>query len=331
MSDRVERRVRALDVPYEILRLRQPIDTERLVPRGAPRKRPERALLLGNYLQGDARQVLVETWAAAGVEVVQVGQPAGSSLQPEDDIEAADIVVGKGRALLDAMACGRPAYLYDAWGTDGWMTAESYPLMEAGAFAGESLPNVVGKDQLRRDLEVYDPLMGQVNRGLITNNHQVGTHVEQLVALLRRLAPGAAPASTPHRELARLVRRRWQAELELFVLRGQIGSLQAVHERELARRIDEVKQSYEAEFAAAQGRYEEGQQRYEQALASTQEAYDRGMAHVREQHEKDLAAAAHEYEQALIAARHNHKLELEAQIQQFKAAAEADRASRSGG
>jgi hypothetical protein len=47
LCDRVEQRIRAMDIPYEIVRLRQPIDTERFIPRGAPRSPPQRALLLG--------------------------------------------------------------------------------------------------------------------------------------------------------------------------------------------------------------------------------------------------------------------------------------------
>ena len=197
LSDRVERRIRALDVPHRIVRLRQPIDTERLVPRAGARKRPIRALLLGNYLRGDARRALVEAWAAAGVEVVQVGVPTNTTLHPEQDIAQADIVVGKGRAILDAMSCGRAAYVYDAFGTDGWVTPEVYPLMEADAFAGQALPRVVDSDQLRRELDDYRPLMGQVNRELIMNHHQARTHAEQLVDLSRELVPAARQIRRP--------------------------------------------------------------------------------------------------------------------------------------
>jgi hypothetical protein len=128
LCDRVEKRIRAMNVSQEIVRLRQPIDAERLTPRGAPRSRPQRALLLGNYLQADVRRVIVDAWASEGIEVVQVGQPTVESLNPESDIAEADIVVGKGRAILDAMACGRPAYIYDMFGTDGWVTPEHYSL-----------------------------------------------------------------------------------------------------------------------------------------------------------------------------------------------------------
>ena len=97
LCDRVEQRVRATDIPHEIVRLRQPIDAERLMPRGAPRSRPQRALLLGNYLQADVRRVIVDAWTNAGIEIVQVGRPTTELVNPEPEIAKADIVVGKGQ------------------------------------------------------------------------------------------------------------------------------------------------------------------------------------------------------------------------------------------
>lgn len=251
LSDRVERRIRALDPAYEVVRLRQPIDTERLVPRGAPRPRPERALLLGNYLRGDARRAIVDTWTDAGIEMVEVGAHATVSLHPEEQIAAADIVVGKGRALLDAMSCGRPAYLYDAFGTDGWVTPEIYPLLEADAFAGQASPLVASVDRLRGDLEAYDPLMGRANRELTMNHHQARAHAEALVGLFRRLAPAAATTSTPNRELARLIRLRWRAEGELFALRGEFAAAADLAAAELQALRTELQTRHAADLDAA--------------------------------------------------------------------------------
>ena len=59
MSDRVRDRVAALPGTFEVVRLRQPIDSVRLAPRGAPSPQPRRAVLLGNYLEGDARDAIV--------------------------------------------------------------------------------------------------------------------------------------------------------------------------------------------------------------------------------------------------------------------------------
>src|SRR6185312_7896157 len=232
MSERFERRLRALDTKHRIVRLRQPVDVERMVPAGPPHPRPRRAILLGNYLRGARRDAIVGAWTSAGIEVAQVGVPAGTALlHPQTEIAGADIVVGKGRAILDAMSCGRPAYVYDSFGTDGWVTPADYPLMEADAFAGLALGRVADAAQLRRDLDDYDPSMGLANRDLIMTHHHGRVHAEQLIALCQDLAPAAAPYTTPKRELGRLAKAKWRAEAELYALRNEIMPLRADNEQ----------------------------------------------------------------------------------------------------
>ena len=63
-------------------------------------------LLLGNYLEGERRRVLVEACESLEIETVQIGRHAGGAQDPLDAIGRADIVVGKGRAIVEAMACG---------------------------------------------------------------------------------------------------------------------------------------------------------------------------------------------------------------------------------
>jgi hypothetical protein len=225
MSDRVGARVAALPGAFEVVRLRQPIDAVRLAPRGTVADRPRRAVLLGNYLGGEARDAIVESWSAAKVEVVQVGVMTRPTLDVAAAVADADIVVGKGRAVLDAMACGRPAFLYDAFGADGWVTAATYDAFEADAFAGQSQPAVLDRDGLARALEGYDPAMGRVNRELVLKHHQDRKHAEALVGIFRRLTPGRDDRPTEAAELARLSRLRWKAELEAEALRRQVGDL----------------------------------------------------------------------------------------------------------
>jgi hypothetical protein len=246
MSERFRERLDALDAKFRLARLRQPIDTERLVPRSTPRPEPRRALLLGNTLAGETRQLIVDTWAEQGLEVVQVGMGATPTLHPEAEIEAADIVVGRGRAVLDAMSCGRPAYLYDEFGADGWVTAQTYGAMESGAFAGQAFPDViVDADRLREDLAAYDPGMGHVNRTLVMKHHQARMHVQALVGLFREVSERAAdaPPVTAARELSRLTRLRWRAESELNGLRGSFATQQA--------RLDEERSAMHRELQAA--------------------------------------------------------------------------------
>jgi hypothetical protein len=118
----------------------------------------------------------------------------------------ADIVVGKARVVLEAMACGRAAYVYDYAGRDGWVTPETYPAMEADNFAGMATDAGIDDHALEADLEAYDARMGDVNRDLAVRPHHAARHAEALVALFRQLAPGS-PVVAPTEELARLGRR----------------------------------------------------------------------------------------------------------------------------
>lgn len=226
MSERFENRLRALATKHRIVRLRQPIDVDRLAPSGAARKQPKTVLLLGNYLQGESKRFLVEAWGSAGLEFRQIGTPAGtSSLDIVQAIADADIVVGKARAILDAMSCGRPAYLYDVFGTDGWVTPQVYDAMEADAFAGLALSRPFDPTQLVADLKAYDPLMGVANRKLVMMNHHARIHAQEIVDLCSDLAKPTASRTTSKLELSRLVASNWRTESKLLSARIAFGPM----------------------------------------------------------------------------------------------------------
>jgi hypothetical protein len=206
VCERVAARVRALPTSYEMIRLRHPIDVRRFAPLLPIGDRPRRALILGNYLRGPRLEALTAAWEAAGVECVRVPGPSGATLAPELAMNDADIVVGKARVVLEAMACGRAAYVYDYAGRDGWVTPETYPAMEADNFAGMATDAGIDDHALEADLEAYDARMGDVNRDLAVRHHHAARHAEALVALFRQLAPGS-PVVAPTEELARLGRR----------------------------------------------------------------------------------------------------------------------------
>jgi hypothetical protein len=215
MNDRVEQRVRVLATAPPIVRLCQPIDTERFAARETIRSRPARALALSNYIRGERLALLRAAWEPAGVEVLAAGEEAVPTDAPELLIGDVDIVVGKGRALLEGMSCARAAYLFDSAGCDGWVTPDSYPALEADAFAGQATGRACTPAVLAADLADYDPGMGTANRDLVTARHGTRRHVQRLVELL----DGATAAVTdgapePERldELDRLVRAQWRLE-----------------------------------------------------------------------------------------------------------------------
>ncbi|HYQ77566.1 MAG TPA: hypothetical protein VEP91_00465 [Solirubrobacterales bacterium] len=250
LNDRVAERLRALAIPAPVMRLRQPIDTERFVP-GAPLpERPRRALLLSNNAVADRLAMLKFACAAAGMELVRVGGEAGQTSDPRNQLVEADVVIGYGRSILEAMACGRAAYVYDRNGSDGWVTADSYGEIEAGGFAGRSGWMIADRRTLEADLARFDPAMGPVNHDLVIVHHRANVHAQELVELIET-ARGRAPVPRgPLEEMARLVRMEWRARVDAQALVGEQARLQAERHR-LERRVEEVREEAAARTAAA--------------------------------------------------------------------------------
>jgi hypothetical protein len=239
-NDRVERRARAFAVKAEVVRLRQPVDIARFIPRGSLREPPQRAVALGSYLSGDRARMIDDACTRAGIEVVHVGNQHGNQVLEADAIlNDADIVVGKARVIIEAMACGRAAYVYDVFGSDGWVTPESYVHLEADGFSGQRGSPPVTLDRFRRDLELYRPHMGAANRELAMTNHNAHGHAIELVELFERLEPRRPTRETPLRELGRLVRMQWQTEARARALAAEAGGLRENHDR-LRRRVKEL-------------------------------------------------------------------------------------------
>ena len=135
-----------------IIRIRQPIDLYRFRPRGCwARDKPARVLLLGNYREVAGLRVdrLRQAWSQLELEWCQVGYPDPTMTVAKEMCEA-DIIVGYGRTILEAMACGRPAYVHEHSGSDGWVTANSYVQLEADGFAGTVLRPTPTIDQSER-------------------------------------------------------------------------------------------------------------------------------------------------------------------------------------
>lgn len=238
LSERYARFAGACAATARPLRLRVPIDIDRLAPAGPLRDRPRRAVLLGNY--PDRHELVREVWGRHGVEVIVVG----GSAQRYDVAAAvadADIVVGKARAALDAMACGRAVYIFDMFGGDGWVTPDSYATLEADNFAGLATDRVIDAGALARDLAQYDSRMGMANRDLVVQHHSACDHVIQLVDAIVELRPGSRPAA-PLRELGRLTNLLWSSDRDVIGLQRAQASLyeRLAHTEASAAEISEV-------------------------------------------------------------------------------------------
>jgi hypothetical protein len=258
MSDRVRRHLEAQPLEAEIVRLHQPIDLAHFAPSGLARETARRVVAVSNYLEGPRLDLLREACAAEGLELELYGSAGTVVADPRPAIGEADVVVGKGRVVLEAMACARAALVYDFMGFGGWITPESYPVLEADAFAGQADPLPADVAHLREALRGYSSQMGVANRDLVQAHHDAADHARSLVELLERLAGGPAPAAdgVALRQLALMAQRLWLAEAGLSDARRRISDLEGrlghEHDRsdkaeELARQavaaLDEVKSS----------------------------------------------------------------------------------------
>lgn len=207
LNDRIARRAAALAARPPLVRLRQPIDIERFRPRGPARPRARRLLVASNYLAADRMAVLEGACEQLGLELTRVGVGGERKSSPQDALAAADIVVGYGRSVLEAMAMGKAAYVWERGGGDGWVTPESYPGLEADGFSGAATEDVVDAERLREDLAAYRPELGSFSYDLVRLHHSATKHAEALVELLSEAsAPAASGPPEPLEALALMAR-----------------------------------------------------------------------------------------------------------------------------
>jgi hypothetical protein len=235
LYDRVDRRVRALAVPTEVVRLTQPVDVARFRPLRPMRERPRTALALGHYHFGERLEILREACSASGIELLHAGMRGSTLDRPvELALNDVEVVFGKGRVIHEAMACGRAAYVWDVHGADGWVTPERYAKLAADNFAGQSEDLALDSARLADDLAAYDPRMGLANRELAVRHHAATAHAAAVAEMLERIAPRERPVEAPLEELARITRLMHRADAWTTLHHAELSRLAAAEQREQA-------------------------------------------------------------------------------------------------
>jgi hypothetical protein len=225
-NDRMAALARRCAGAGEVVRIRQPIDLHRFSPEGHwPHKRPRRVLLIGNYFHTPAQRVdqLAAAWRRQGLEWRRIGHPYPTARVAEE-MAGADIVVGYGRSILEAMACGRPAYVHEHSGSDGWMTAETYERLEADGFSGAAMRLPPSLDTLRQDFLRYDPALGRVGHDL-ARRHDARLVAADIVATAQRIGDlRVAHDPLALQGLRNLAESQHRADLEIVRLRLELRS-----------------------------------------------------------------------------------------------------------
>jgi hypothetical protein len=226
-DDRTGDNVRAAALAQPLVRLRRPVDLDRIVSRGELPERPTTARLhlegVSDYRRGLVQRVLAE----ARIEL--------------DDV--ADLVLARGSAVVDALAEGRAVYVYGDDGGDGWVTPERYELLEADGFSGRAEPSATTFELLRAELEDYHPALGPAGREL-AQAHDARIHAHELVAAFDDVKPRRDPVEAPLRELARLVRVE-AASARRAHAHAREAETAATRQRELERELAKARERNE--------------------------------------------------------------------------------------
>jgi hypothetical protein len=240
----------ALASRAEIVRLRQPVKLDYVpMPKPLP-SRPTKLLSLGNRLTRERRADLMYACAKLGMAYEELGKQVGRNIDPARAIADATIVVGYGRSIIEAMAAGRAAYVYDHRGGDGWVTPSTWERIEATGFLGATGMGPTDRDALVKDLAAYDPQMGADNWKLARRHHAISLHAKAIVDLLRRLAPSYPPPSQAE-ELSRLARISWDHEREAIRVRPLENRVENLESRlaEERKRSRELRTKLESRLA----------------------------------------------------------------------------------
>ncbi len=269
LNDRLVKRLSGFAVKVEVVRLRQPIDTERFLPSGSLPQRARRALLLSNTPHGDRLAMLEAGCAEAEIELSRIGGAFNQTTDPRAALYGADIVIGYGRSILEAMACGRAAYVYDWHGGDGWMTAESYAAIEADGLSGRSGRAIIDPARLGEDLRRYSPSMGPINHDLVIAHHRASVHARELLELFSRLVKPSQQPRGQLQEMARLIRLEWRASVDAKVLVEENARLHGLL-ADAQRRLSEAQRA----VGESRERANQSERERDRAIAATVGAYE---------------------------------------------------------
>ena len=173
------------------------VDCERFSPAEPIRPRLERVLVLSNHFPPDLRTLVGDACSRIGANLRFAGLENGAVWDTERLINSADLVVSLGRGVVEAAACGRAVLILDRHGCDGLLTPESYPEVRVNNFSGRRYARRFDLDSLLTELARYSPAMGEANRDLALQHHDIRDAAETYLSLYRRAVDVGPPRGVP--------------------------------------------------------------------------------------------------------------------------------------
>ena len=163
------------------------IDCKRFSPQ---RPLPDRLSCVLSLCQSDqANQFIRECCDAIHVSFLAANKHTDNVWHVEELINKADLVVGIGRSVLDAMACGRNVICYDyrcymerAMG-DGFLTSENMAKSFTHNCSGRSTRRDFTHEEFIQELQKYSPENGAWARDYIVCHHNISVAADKYLQL----------------------------------------------------------------------------------------------------------------------------------------------------
>lgn len=146
-------------IPAELTRIvHNAVDLGRFRPRSSLPGRPRRAVVFSNYaVHGGYVDQVRAACAARRISLDVIGGGVGTSVRrPEEVLGGYDIVIGKGRCVLEALAVGCAAIVADAGGLGSMVTSDAVAELRDWNFGGRCLQRPLTAATIGAEIDRYD-------------------------------------------------------------------------------------------------------------------------------------------------------------------------------
>lgn len=185
MSKRAYETVKA---PNKLL-INQPIDLDRFNCRKPINEELQKVLILDSRNATYYTAKVQAACAELGIYCQTVGKNTFADnrrFDVESVINTCDLVIGYGRSVYEAMACGRPVIVYGINGGDGYITADNFQINYESNCSGWGerkldFPQLVKIPSIVEQLKMYQASHGQHNR-IMAKAFDVRHNIQPIIA-----------------------------------------------------------------------------------------------------------------------------------------------------
>lgn len=209
------------------------VDLRKFRPRDPLPPRPRRALLFSNYAteEGVAGAVR-DACARSGIALDVAGQRLGSVCEhPESVLGGYDLVFGKARCALEALAVGCAVVVCDFRGVGGLVTPVDFTRMRRLNFGMRLLVEPVSAEVIAREIGRYDPAACTEVSAAARRDASLEGQVAQFVRLYHDVLAEPAPTGSEAEAVGRYLASLMPACTEIAVRAGDGLAGSVIHPR----------------------------------------------------------------------------------------------------